>query len=96
MHTEAAHSIQTVLISSIISRIAGICARGGYEYAVSVYHYAMTLAHSAQAETQQYHRDNVQADNSFDQASWHMQQLEVRAVAEVQLTVASCISPAGS
>ena len=56
----------------------GICAKGGYEYAVSVYHYAMTLAYSAQAETRQYHRDNVKAEASFNKASWHMQQLEVR------------------
>ena len=30
---------------------AGICAKGGYEYAGSVYHYSMSLAYAAQAET---------------------------------------------
>ena len=56
----------------------GICAKGGYEYAVSAYHYAMALAHAAQSETLQYHQDNSRSEASFDRASWHLQQLEVR------------------
>ena len=57
--------------------IAGICAKGGYEYAVSVYHYVMTLAEAAQSETLQYCQDNSTSETAFDRASWHLQQLEV-------------------
>ncbi|KAL0032084.1 hypothetical protein WJX77_004214 [Trebouxia sp. C0004] len=61
----------------------GICAKGGYEYAVSVYHYAMALAHAAQSETLQYHQNNSRSETAFDRASWHLQQLQV-AVVEVK------------
>ncbi|DBA83504.1 TPA: hypothetical protein ACH3X2_006432 [Trebouxia sp. C0005] len=54
----------------------GICAKGGYEYAVSVYHYAMALAYAAQSETLKYHQDNSRSEAAFDRASWHLQQLE--------------------
>lgn len=59
---------------------AGICVKGGYEYAVSVYHYAMTLAYAAQAETLQYHENTNRAQPAFDTASLHMRQLEVRYI----------------
>ncbi len=56
---------------------AGICAKGGYEYAVIVYHYAMTLANAAQAKTSQYHQESNTAEKAFDKASFHLQQLQV-------------------
>ena len=68
------------LVPIFVRCVAGICARGGYEYAVSVYHYAMMLAYSAQAETLQYHGSTAQAEVSLDKARWHMEQLEVRAL----------------
>ncbi len=66
--------------------IAGICAKGGYEYAVSVYHYAMALAHAAQSETLQYHQDNSRSEAAFDRASWHLQQLEVCCSTATEVT----------
>ena len=60
-----------------VTYFAGICAKGGYEYAVSVYHYVMTLAHAAQAETLQYHGNDATAGTAFEKATWHLQELEV-------------------
>ena len=71
---------QVTLVPIIVRCIAGICARGGYGYAVSVYHYAQTLAYSAQADTLQYHGNAAQAELSLDNANWHIEQLEVRAL----------------
>lgn len=74
-------------------QIAGICAKGGYEYAVSVYHYAMALAYAAQSETLKYHQDNSRSEAAFDRASWHLQQLEVCCRTAVEATSNTSVKP---
>lgn len=54
---------------------AGICEQQGYEYAVATYHFAMAVAHAANAETLQYHQKD--ASEAVQGAQLHMSKLQV-------------------
>ena len=54
---------------------AGICAQNGYSFAVATYHFAMTMALSAHAETLRYHQQDESL--AVQQAASHMKALQV-------------------
>lgn len=57
---------------------SGICADHGFNFATSTYHFAMTMAHAANAETQRYHQEDESA--AVQAAQLHHQALTVQLV----------------
>ncbi|KAK9793232.1 hypothetical protein WJX73_009381 [Symbiochloris irregularis] len=57
----------------------GICEEQGYQYAVVIYHFAMAVAHAANAETLRYHQEDE--STAVQGAQLHMSELQAAAAA---------------